>query len=164
MIGPSSILCQRGRQGTVGRLSKKGSPLVQLKTPRVGSNTLIGMAFMLGNALGATGVNAIVRGLSSDLHPFEMAFFRCVFGLLVLAPMIFLSGVFTPTESIHPALADLLAVLPLRYYVDLATAVLFRGAGLEAVLRDLAVMAAIGAVLFALALARFRTHFGAIGK
>ncbi len=92
MIGPSSILCQRGRQGTVGRLSKKGSPLVQLKTPRVGSNTLIGMAFMLGNALGATGVNAIVRGLSSDLHPFEMAFFRCVFGLLVLAPMIFRHG------------------------------------------------------------------------
>ncbi|MDP6786393.1 MAG: DMT family transporter [Rhodospirillales bacterium] len=67
--------------------------MVQLKTPRVGSNTLIGMAFMLGNALGATGVNAIVRGLSSDLHPFEMAFFRCVFGLIVLAPLIFRHGI-----------------------------------------------------------------------
>jgi drug/metabolite transporter (DMT)-like permease len=66
--------------------------LPKLNTPRVGSNTLIGMAFMLGNALGAIGVNSIVRGLSSDLHPFEMAFFRCVFGLLVLAPMIFRHG------------------------------------------------------------------------
>ena len=70
----------------------KDSPLPKPRTPRVGSNTLIGMAFMLGNAFGATGVNAIVRGLSSDLHPFEMAFFRCVFGLLVLAPMILRHG------------------------------------------------------------------------
>ena len=84
--------------------------------------------------------------------------------LVVLAPMIFLSCVFTPTESIHPTLANVMVVLPLRSYVDLATAILFRGGGLVAVLHDLAAMAAIGAVLFALALARFRAHFSAIVK
>lgn len=35
-----------------------------------------------------TGMQAMIRGLSGDLHPFEIAFFRCLFGVVVLLPMI----------------------------------------------------------------------------
>lgn len=35
-----------------------------------------------------TAMQALIRGLSGDLHPFEIAFFRCLFGVVVLIPMI----------------------------------------------------------------------------
>ena len=101
----------------------KGSPLPTLKTPRVDSNTLIGMAFMLGNALGATGVNAIVRGLSSDLHPFEMAFFRCAFGLIALAPMVLRHGLEpfrTQRLGLHALRGALQAAVLLMFFLALS--------------------------------------------
>jgi drug/metabolite transporter (DMT)-like permease len=47
-------------------------------------------------AVGSTAVfatmHALVRHVSGDLHPFEIAFFRSVFGLLTLLPLIFRYG------------------------------------------------------------------------
>lgn len=43
---------------------------------------------MLVSAGAFTLGNGIVRGLSDDLHPFEIAFLRNVFGLVLLAPII----------------------------------------------------------------------------
>lgn len=128
-----------------------------LGVPLVGSKAL----FLVGTLVyqfTATAIGMVLATIVRTVPQFVLAM------LVVLAPMIFLSCVFTPTESIHPTLANVMVVLPLRYYVDLATAILFRGGGLEAVLHDLAAMAAIGDVLFALALARFRAHFSAIVK
>jgi ABC-2 type transport system permease protein len=81
--------------------------------------------------------------------------------LLVITPMIFLSGIFTPIESMPWLLKQLMVVSPMRYYVDFAYAVVVREAGLDIVARELGIMALIGAVSFAVALARFRGHFAA---
>lgn len=35
-----------------------------------------------------TGMQAVIRSLSGELHPFEIAFFRCLFGVVVLIPMV----------------------------------------------------------------------------
>ncbi len=70
----------------------------------------------------------------------------------------------TPAESMPPALTQMMTLSPLRYYVDFAMAVLFRDAGPVGVLRELLIMAGIGAAFFILALIRFRTHFGLVGK
>ena len=51
-------------------------------------STLRGMAIMAFGALAAALMNACVRFVSDDLHPFEIAFFRCLIGLLVLAPVV----------------------------------------------------------------------------
>ena len=47
---------------------------------------LLGMAAMIASTVAFTGMHATVRHLSADLHPFEIAFFRNLFGLVVLLP------------------------------------------------------------------------------
>jgi ABC-2 type transport system permease protein len=81
--------------------------------------------------------------------------------LLVITPMIFLSGIFTPIESMPQLLKYLMVISPMRYYVEFAYAVIVREAGLAIVVRELAIMALIGAASFTVALLRFRRHFAA---
>ena len=84
--------------------------------------------------------------------------------LLVIMPMILLSGVFTPAESVPEALQWLMVILPMRYYEELSVAVLFRDAGAAVLGRELLLMALIGAAAFAVSLLRFRQHFSAVGS
>ncbi len=42
---------------------------------------------MLSGGLGFSGAIAIAKWLANDIHPFELNFFRCVFGLVALAPL-----------------------------------------------------------------------------
>lgn len=75
--------------------------------------------------------------------------------ILVLLPLEMLSGANTPRESIPYLLRQPMLLAPTTHFVELSQAVLFRGAGLEAVWRPLLALLACGAALFALALARF---------
>ena len=52
----------------------------------------LAMLLMLVSTLGFAGMHAIIRYASRDMHPFEIAFFRNFFGLLVLAPFIYRAG------------------------------------------------------------------------
>ena len=45
------------------------------------------MALAAATALLGTSMNVIVRHVADDLHPFEVAFFRVLFGFLALAPL-----------------------------------------------------------------------------
>jgi ABC-2 type transport system permease protein len=88
------------------------------------------------------------------------------FGLLaipVFMVMNLLSGGVTPLEGMPPALQQAVQVMPSTHYVALAQAVLYRGAGAEAVWPRLAAMAGLGAAFFALALARFRAALAVTG-
>lgn len=82
------------------------------------------------------------------------------FGLLIvliLLPLQMLSGGTTPRESM-PELVQLLMLLaPTTHFVSLGQAILFRGAGLDVVWVPFVALAAIGGVLFALSLKRFRS-------
>ncbi len=81
--------------------------------------------------------------------------------MLVLVPLMFLSGTYTPIESMPESIRWLTVVSPVRHYVEFATSVVFRGAGLEILWPKLAAIAGIGAVLVTGSLLRFRAHFGA---
>ncbi len=114
------------------------------------------LLFLLGTLVyqfTATAVGVVISTFVASLAQFILV------GLMVVAPMVFLSGVFTPVEAMPPALSHLMGLSPLLYYVRFSTAVLFRGAGLETVWPELAALALIGAGLFAVALVRFRRHF-----
>jgi ABC-2 type transport system permease protein len=82
------------------------------------------------------------------------------FGLLAIPVFIvmnLLSGANTPLESMPEALQTAVQVSPTTHFVAFAQAILYRGAGLDVVWPQVAVMAGIGAVVLGVALARFRT-------
>jgi len=61
-------------------------------------NTMLGIGFMLCSTLAFAGMAACVRHLSGNLHPFEAAFFRYLFGGVVLIPVLFRDGL-TPFRT-----------------------------------------------------------------
>ena len=76
-------------------------------------------------------------------------------GTLVLYPMIGLSGLFVPIESLPPLLRALARVLPLTYAVSLLKGI-WRGEGWSAHLGDVAVLAVTFLVLMAASSRVFR--------
>ena len=80
--------------------------------------------------------------------------------LLVLLPLQMLSGGATPRESMPEWVQQIMLASPTTHYVMLAKGILFRGAGLESVWPQFVALAAIGTVLFGIALARFRKTIG----
>ncbi|MGT2509406.1 ABC transporter permease [Cupriavidus basilensis] len=85
------------------------------------------------------------------------------FGLLLvltLLPLQMLSGGVTPRESMPAMVQHLMLAAPTTHFVAAAQAILFRGAGLDAVWPQFLALSAIGSVLFVLALFRFRKTIG----
>ena len=68
-----------------------------------------------------------------------------------------LSGTFTPFESMPEWLQYVMYVAPSTHFVKFAQSILYRGAGIDVVWTDLAVMAGLGSAFLAAALSRFRT-------
>ena len=66
------------------------------------------------------------------------------------------SGGMTPHESMPEAVQYVMLAASNTHFIALAQAVLFRGAGLSVVWPQLLALALIGAVMFAVALRRFR--------
>lgn len=81
------------------------------------------------------------------------------FGLLlmmVLLPLQVLSGGITPRESMPEIIQTIMLAAPNTHFMILAQAILFRGAGLDVVWPQFLALLAIGGLLFAFALGRFR--------
>lgn len=77
--------------------------------------------------------------------------------LLILWPMVFLSGAFTPPESMSPWMKYLSTISPLRYYMDFGYQVLFKGNGIRYVWQDILGIVILGTLIFSAAVWRFRT-------
>lgn len=54
--------------------------------------SLFGIAFMVLSGFTNTVMISAIKALSTDLHPFQIGFFRCAIGFLVLAPAIWHGG------------------------------------------------------------------------
>jgi ABC-2 type transport system permease protein len=67
-----------------------------------------------------------------------------------------LSGGTSPRESMPTLVQNVMLAAPTTYFVSAGQAILYRGAGLDVVWPQMLAIVAIGAVLFALSLARFR--------
>ena len=61
-------------------------------------NTILGIGLMLGTTFAFTAMLACFRHVSENVHPFEAAFFRYLFGGIVLLPM-FLRDGFSPMRT-----------------------------------------------------------------
>ena len=76
--------------------------------------------------------------------------------VLTILPLQMLSGGATPRESMPELVQDIMLAAPTTHFVELSSAILFRGAGIEMVWKQFLWLAVIGGALFALSLGRFR--------
>ena len=80
--------------------------------------------------------------------------------ILVLLPLIVLSGAITPLESMPEAVRLLMSATPTIHFVSFAQGVLFRGAGIETVWPSLLAICVTGSVFFWIANVRLRKTIG----
>ena len=109
--------------------------------------------FLAGTILylaSATSLGILLATLARSMPQFGLLF------ILVVLPMVVLSGGNTPLESMPLGVQRFMETFPSTHYVRLAQAILYRGAGFDVVWPDFAAVAGIGAAFFALALLRFR--------
>ncbi len=76
--------------------------------------------------------------------------------LLVIMPMMMLSGGMTPIESQPDWLQPITQLLPSRHFMAYSQAIVFRGAGLQTVWPELVAMTALGTAFFSASLLMFR--------
>lgn len=82
---------------------------------------------------------------------------------LTIIPMQMLSGGVTPQESMPVIMQNLMKAVPITYFVRLAQSILYRGAGIAIVWKDLLIMCSIGMVFFFAAQHRFRKSVAQAG-
>ncbi|MDQ8035017.1 ABC transporter permease [Bordetella genomosp. 1] len=121
-----------------------------LDIPLAGSQLL----FMAGLALYLFAVTALGMLLAT------MAPTMPQFGLLAVPVYVvayLLSGAATPVESMPALMQRIVPILPTTQFVQLAQAILYRGAGFDVVWPQFAAIGVCGALFLALALGRFRS-------
>ena len=120
-----------------------------LQVPIEGSIPL----FLTGAALNlfaTTSLGIFLATIARSMPQFGMLL------ILVLLPLQMLSGGTTPRESMPQFVQGIMLIAPTTHFVQLAQAILYRGAGLDVVWKPFLILLIIGSVLFTLSLARFR--------
>ena len=109
--------------------------------------------FLAGTVLylaSATSLGILLATIARSMPQFGLLF------ILVVLPMIILSGGYTPLESMPERLQRFMEVFPSTHFTRFAQAILYCGAGFDVVWPDFAAVAGIGAAFFGIALLRFR--------
>lgn len=76
--------------------------------------------------------------------------------ILVILPLVLLSGAITPRESMPRIIQTIMQAAPTTHFVGLTQGIIYRGAGFDVVWPQFVNLAVIGAVFFLTALMRFR--------
>lgn len=105
-----------------------------------------GIFWMCTAAFGSSSMNGMIRETSAEIHAFEIAFFRNLFGLMALSPMLFKGGVRATLRTSR---------LPLHFWRGMLNAIAMLSFFLAVTMTPLATVAALGftAPLFATLLA-----------
>ncbi|MDP1948489.1 MAG: ABC transporter permease [Nitrospirota bacterium] len=177
---PAAALVREKERGTVEQLLVSPLTPAQIMLPKVVAMTLV--------ILGATAValfgvmlpvfDVPIRGSIALLFLLTALFIVATAGigvfastvtknqaqvgmmtLLVVAPMLLLSGIFTPLETMPAWVRYLMALSPLRYFIEIATGILLKGIGLEMLWSQALSMVALGGSLFGFGMWRFRKQF-----
>jgi ABC-2 type transport system permease protein len=177
---PAAALVREKERGTVEQLLVSPLTPVQIMLPKVVAMTLV--------ILGATAVALFgvmrpafgvpIRGSLALLFSLTALFTVATAGigvfaatvtrnqaqvglitLLVVAPMLLLSGIFTPLETMPAWVRHLMAFSPLRYFIEIANGILLKGIGIEMLWSQVLSMALLGGSMFGFGLWRFRRQF-----
>lgn len=80
--------------------------------------------------------------------------------IMILAPMILLSGVWTPPEAMLPGFRQAMYLSPLFYYIEMGYGILLKGAGLDILWDSLLGLTLLGSLIFSVGVWRFKRQFG----
>ena len=75
--------------------------------------------------------------------------------MVLLMPIVMLSGMIFPIESMPPILQYVSAIIPTRYYISAMRKLMIMGVGIKQVYRELAVLVGMFVILLSLSLAKF---------
>ena len=78
--------------------------------------------------------------------------------MVLLVPIVMLSGMLFPVESMPRVLQWISAVVPPRYYIEAMRKLMIMGVGINEVLREVAILSVMTAALLALSLLMFKTR------
>lgn len=177
---PAAALVREKERGTVEQLLVSPLTPAQIMLPKVVAMTLVILGAtavaLFGVMLPVFGVP--IRGSIALLFLLTALFIVVTAGigvfastvtknqaqvgmmtLLVVAPMLLLSGIFTPLETMPAWVRYLMALSPLRYFIEIATGILLKGIGLEMLWSQALSMLALGVSLFGFGMWRFRRQF-----
>lgn len=177
---PAAALVREKERGTVEQLLVSPLTPAQIMLPKVVAMTLVILGAtavaLFGVMLPVFGVP--IRGSVALLFLLTALFIVATAGigvfastvtknqaqvgmmtLLVVAPMLLLSGIFTPLETMPAWVRYLMALSPLRYFIEIATGILLKGIGLEMLWSQALSMLALGVSLFGFGMWRFRRQF-----
>jgi len=125
-----------------------------LETPLRGSLGLFTLATFL-YVFAVTAIGIFLATIARSMPQLGLLSLPAVF------PMVALSGNTTPLDSMPPAIQTIMQASPSTHFVKIAQAIIYRGAGLEFVWQELAIVAGIGLLFFVGALLRLRSSLAA---
>ena len=78
--------------------------------------------------------------------------------MVLLMPVVMLSGMMFPVESMPQVLQWIAAVIPPRYYIEAMRKLMIMGVGISEVAKEVAILAGMTALLLTVALKKFKTR------
>jgi len=177
---PAAALVREKERGTVEQLLVSPLSPFQIMFSKVLAMSLV---ILLATSLAVYGVlrpvfHVPMKGspalffLFTALHTFTTAGFGLVaatiarnqaqvgmMALFLVGPMLLLSGITAPFESMPRWVQTVMIVSPLRYYIDVTYGVMLKGAGLDLLWKPVGAMLLLGGTLFGYGMWRFRRQF-----
>ncbi len=177
LLLPAAAMVREKERGTIEQLTVSPLTPMQIILPKVISMTvviIIGTVLSLFIVVGPmfhvpmkgslwlffaltavyvfamTGVGVLIASVSRNLAQVGLL------SLLLLTPMIYLSGKFTPPEAMPPALLAVMYIQPTHYFLDLVFGILLKGGGVRLLWPSIVTMAGLGTAIFAVAMWQFK--------
>jgi ABC-2 type transport system permease protein len=177
---PAAALVREKERGTVEQLLVSPLSPFQIMFSKVLAMSAV---ILLATSLAVYGVlrpifhvpmkgSAALFFLLTALHIFTTAGFGLVaatiaknqaqvgmMALFLVGPMLLLSGITAPYESMPRWVQTVMTLSPLRYYIDVTYGVMLKGADLDLLWRPVGAMLLLGGALFGFGMRRFRRQF-----
>lgn len=177
---PAAAAVREKERGTIEQLLVSPLTPLQILLPKVISMTLVILVATAGSLFGVlemyfhtpikgslvlffavtvlytiatSGLGLYIATISRNLAQAAML------SMLILMPMIFLSGAWTPPEAMPVVLRWAMYLSPLYYFIELGYGILLKGAGVEILWDSLLGLALLGSLIFAYGTWRFRRQF-----
>jgi ABC-2 type transport system permease protein len=178
---PAAAAVREKERGTIEQLLVSPLTPIQILLPKVIAMTLVillgtavSLFFILHGVFGIPmkgslilffAVTALYSFTTAGLGLYIATLSRnlaqaALIAILVLMPMIFLSGAWTPPEAMPYGLRQAMYISPLYYFIEMGYGILLKGAGLDVLWDSLLSLSLLGMVIFGFGVWRFKRQFG----
>lgn len=181
LLLPAAAMVREKERGTIEQLTVSPLSPLQIVLPKVISMTIaiiIGCSLSLFIVVGPmfhvpmkgslllffaitaiyvfsmTGIGVFIASISRNLAQVGLL------SIMLLTPMIYLSGKFTPPEAMPGALLIVMYIQPTYYYLNIVFGILLKGAGVSILWQQILIMIGLGSIIFIAAMRRFRKQMG----